>query len=59
VQALQAREIRIKAALRKLPPPFRMIQSGGRWYLVAPQINYSPMTDTIHGQKEDAVRIQP
>ena len=59
VKALDVREQTIKAAMKKLPPVFRVIQSGGQWYLVAPQINYTPMTDTIHGQKEDAVRIQP
>lgn len=59
VKALEVREQTLKAAMKKLPPAFRVIQSGGQWYLVAPQINYTPMTDTIHGQKEDAVRIQP
>ena len=59
VKALEVREQTIQAAVKKLPPPFRVIRSGGQWYLVAPQINYTPMIDTIHGQKEDAVRIQP
>ena len=59
VKALEVREQTIQAAVKKLPPPFRVIRSGGQWYLLAPQINYTPMIDTIHGQKEDAVRIQP
>lgn len=59
IKSLEVREQAIQAAMKNLPPAFRVIQSGGRWYLVAPQINYAPMTDTIHGQKEDAVRIQP
>lgn len=59
IKSLEVREQAIQAAMKNLPPAFRVIQSGGQWYLVAPQINYAPMTDTIHGQKEDAVRIQP
>jgi hypothetical protein len=59
VKALEVREQRIQTALKQLPPPFRMIQSKGQWYLVAPQIDYTPRTDIIHGQKEDVVRIQP
>lgn len=59
IKSLEVREQAIQAAMKNLPPEFRVIQSGGQWYLVAPQIDYAPMTDTIHGQKEDAVRIQP
>ena len=59
VKSLEVREQGIQAEMKKLPPPFRVIQSGGQWYLVAPRINYKHMVDTIHGQKEDAVRIEP
>ncbi len=59
VRSLEAREQSIQTALKKLPPEFHVIQSSGKWYLVAPRINYTAMTDTTHGQKEDAVRIQP
>lgn len=57
LQRLEKQQQTIKAALQKLPPTFRVIQSGGKWYLIAPQIDYSRMTDTVHGQKEDAVEI--
>lgn len=59
VKSLEVREQGIQAEMKKLPPPFRVIQSGGQWYLVAPRIDYKPMTYTSHGRKEDAVRIQP
>jgi len=59
IKSLEVKEQAIQAAMKNLPPEFRVIQSGGQWYLVAPQIDYAPMTATIHGQKEDAVRIQP
>jgi hypothetical protein len=56
---LDVREQSIKAEMKKLPPAFQVIQSGGQWYLVAPRINPTLLTDTIHGKKEDAVKIQP
>jgi len=59
IKSLEVKKQAIEAEMKNLPPEFRVIQSGGQWYLVAPQIDYAPMTDTIHGQKEDAVRIQP
>lgn len=59
VKSLEIREQNIQTEMKKLPPPFRVIQSGGQWYLVAPRIDYTPMEDTINGRKEDAVRIQP
>jgi len=59
VRALDVREQSIKAEMKKLPPAFQVIQSGGQWYLVAPRINPTLLTDTIHGKKEDAVKIQP
>ena len=59
VRALEAREHAIQAAMKQLPPAFRVIQSGGKWYLVAPRIDYTPMTTTVHGRKEDAVEITP
>lgn len=59
VKSLEVREQNIQAEMKKLPPPFRVIQSGGQWYLVAPRIDYTPMEETTHGRKEDAVRIQP
>ena len=60
VKALDVREQTIKAAIKKLPPPFRVVQNSGQWYLVAPQISYAPLTYTTDGgQKEDAIRLQP
>lgn len=57
LQALEKKQQTIKATLQKLPPPFHVIQSNGKWYLIAPRIHYTPMTDTVHGRKEDAVEI--
>lgn len=57
VQALAVKKQALQNALKQLPPSFQMLQSGGKWYLVAPRIDYTPMTATVHGRKEDAVEI--
>lgn len=57
LQGLEKQQQTIKAALQKLPPPFHVIQSNGKWYLIAPRIHYNRMTGTVHGRKEDAVEI--
>ena len=48
----------IETSLQKLPPPFQVRESQGKWYLTAPQINYTPLTYTNgKGQKEDAIQL--